>query len=164
MPRAPRPAPPKPEVAKQSLRPVAQREPAQAQRAEAGGEGEEGGEGSEEKTAEAPSEAVAVAATAPEIGAGSEPVLVDRPAFASPPSPPVYPRLARQRRQQGTVVIEVQLGRAGEQVARQLLQSSGVDSLDRAALAAVKSWQFLPFRENDRPRQSRVRLPIRFAL
>lgn len=103
-------------------------------------------------------------ASAPDIGAGEEPVLVDRPAFAVPPGPPRYPHLARQRRQQGTVVIEVQLGRSGEQVRRQIMQTSGVASLDEAALAAVKSWQFLPYRENGRPRPSRVRLPIRFTL
>lgn len=158
------PQPPKPKVLKkekpQSKTPVGQsvlarREPVKTGRADnaIGKESEE-----------VPTDTAVPKATVAEIGAGDEPVLVDRPAFASPPSPPLYPRLARQRRQQGTVVIEIQLGRNGEQVARQLLQSSGVDSLDNAALAAVKDWQFLPYRENGRPRQSRVQLPIRFAL
>lgn len=93
-----------------------------------------------------------------------EPVLVERPAFASPPSPPVYPALARQRRQQGTVVVEVQLDGNGVQRVRRVLQSSGIESLDQAALDAVAHWDFLPYRENGRARQSRVRLPIRFSL
>ncbi len=93
-----------------------------------------------------------------------EPVLVERPAFASPPSPPVYPELARQRRQQGTVVVEVQLDGNGVQRVRRVLQSSGIESLDQAALDAVAHWDFLPYRENGRARQSRVRLPIRFSL
>lgn len=93
-----------------------------------------------------------------------EPVLVERPAFASPPGAPVYPELARQRRQQGTVVVEVQLDLSGAQQARRLLQSSGVDSLDEAALKAVAGWEFLPYREDGRARLSRVRLPIRFSL
>lgn len=97
-------------------------------------------------------------------GVSEEPVLVERPAFAGPPSAPVYPELARQRRQQGTVVVEVQLDQSGAQVLRKLLQSSGVDSLDEAALTAVAKWQFLPFKENGRARHSRVRLPIRFSL
>ncbi|MCK7596292.1 energy transducer TonB [Microbulbifer sp. CAU 1566] len=92
------------------------------------------------------------------------PVLVERPAFASPPDAPVYPELARQRRQQGTVVVEVQLDASGTQVVRRLLQSSGVDSLDEAALRAVARWHFLPYRENGRARLSRVQLPIRFSL
>ncbi|WP_299595235.1 energy transducer TonB [uncultured Microbulbifer sp.] len=93
-----------------------------------------------------------------------ESVLVERPAFASPPGAPAYPELARQRRQQGTVVVEVQLDRTGAQVVRRLLQSSGVDSLDEAALKAVAGWQFLPYRENGQARLSRVRLPIQFSL
>ncbi len=92
------------------------------------------------------------------------PVLVERPAFASPPAAPVYPELARQRRQQGTVVVEVQLDASGTQVVRRLLRSSGVDSLDEAALRAVARWHFLPYRENGRARLSRVQLPIRFSL
>lgn len=106
-------------------------------------------------------------ATAPQSSQQSvseAPVLVERPAFASPPSAPQYPDLARQRRQQGTVVVEVQLDRSGAQVMRKLLQSSGVDSLDEAALAAVAGWEFLPYRENGRAHLSRVRLPIRFSL
>ncbi|WP_406828283.1 TonB family protein [Microbulbifer sp. ARAS458-1] len=93
-----------------------------------------------------------------------EPVLVERPAFASPPGAPVYPELARQRRQQGTVVVEVQLDHNGAQVVRRLLRSSGVDSLDEAALKAVAGWRFLPYRENGQARLSRVQLPIRFSL
>lgn len=93
-----------------------------------------------------------------------EPVLVERPAFASPPSAPDYPALAWQRRQQGTVVVEVQLDHTGAQTVRRLLQSSGIDSLDEAALNAVEGWKFLPYRENGRARLSRVRLPIRFSL
>ncbi|AQQ66718.1 hypothetical protein Mag101_02980 [Microbulbifer agarilyticus] len=93
-----------------------------------------------------------------------EPVLIERPAFASPPGAPVYPELARKRRQQGTVVVEVQLDQAGAQVVRRLLKSSGVDSLDEAALKAVAGWNFLPYREGGRARVSRVQLPIRFAL
>ncbi len=99
-----------------------------------------------------------------QLSVSDEPVLVERPAFASPPAAPAYPELARQRRQQGTVVVEVQLDRNGAQVMRSLLQSSGIDSLDEAALTAVKNWEFLPYRENGRTRLSRVRLPIRFSL
>lgn len=157
---SPQPQASKPKVATKKLQTkkpvqplvVAKREPTKTEQADS------------EREQEAASDAAAPTAKAPEIGASDEPLLVDTPAFASPPSPPTYPRLARQRRQQGTVVIEVQLGRGGEQMAREVLQSSGVDSLDKAALAAVKNWRFLPYRENDRPHRSRVRLPIRFAL
>lgn len=171
--RIPPPTPPKPQVSGKAVEisakniakkappgkapePSASGEPAAIAQAETAT-----GKETEDKVS---AETAAPAATAPEIGVGEDPVLVDRPAFASPPQPPAYPSLARQRRQQGTVVIEVQLGRRGEQVAREVLRSSGVDSLDRAALAAVEDWRFLPYRENGRPRQSRVQLPIRFTL
>ncbi|WP_105102052.1 energy transducer TonB [Microbulbifer pacificus] len=107
---------------------------------------------------------VATAPRSAQQSVGEAPVLIERPAFASPPGAPVYPELARQRRQQGTVVVEVQLDHTGAQVVRRLLHSSGVDSLDEAALKAVAGWKFLPYREGARARHSRVRLPIRFSL
>lgn len=108
--------------------------------------------------------AVAAAPQSTQRNVSDEPVLVERPVFARPPGAPVYPELARERRQQGTVIVEVQLDQTGTQVMRRLLQSSGVDSLDEAALTAVATWEFLPYREDGRARLSRVRLPIRFSL
>ncbi|WOX04538.1 energy transducer TonB [Microbulbifer pacificus] len=118
----------------------------------------------EAKTDSGAEASVATAQQNTQQSVSEEPVLIERPAFASPPGAPVYPELARQRRQQGTVVVEVQLDRTGAQVLRRLLQSSGVDSLDESALNAVASWEFLPYREGGRARLSRVRLPIRFSL
>ena len=72
--------------------------------------------------------------------------------------------LARQRRLQGVVWVEVRLGVRGEQRERRLLRSSGVPMLDRAALEAVQTWHFNPDRVGGQAVPSRVQIPIEFNL
>ncbi len=76
----------------------------------------------------------------------------------------VYPALARRRQQQGTVWVDVRLDAQGRQIGLQVLRSSGVKSLDQAALTAVKQWQFLPERQSGVGVPSRVHIPIEFAI
>ena len=99
----------------------------------------------------------AVASVLPEV-------LLQRPSFRQPPTPPRYPALARQRRLQGVVWVEVRLGIQGEQRERRLLRSSGVPMLDRAALEAVQAWHFNPERVGGQAVPSRVQIPIEFNL
>lgn len=91
-------------------------------------------------------------------------VISTEPRFARPPTAPVYPAQARRRQQQGTVWVEVRLDARGQQVALAVLRSSRVLSLDQAALAAVKKWQFLPEEHNGVGVPSRVQIPIEFAI
>lgn len=91
-------------------------------------------------------------------------VLSRQPRFARAPAPPVYPAQAKRRQQQGTVWVEVRLNAQGRQLALQVLHSSGVPSLDQAALAAVRKWQFLPEQHNGVGVPSRVHIPIEFAI
>lgn len=77
---------------------------------------------------------------------------------------PSYPASARRRGQEGRVILRVVVlpgGGAGEVV---LEKSSGVESLDRAALETVRRWRFSPARRNGRPIAATVQVPIRFAL
>ncbi|BDY04267.1 energy transducer TonB [Ferrimonas sp. YFM] len=97
-------------------------------------------------------------------GAKPLPELVTQPAFRTPPSPPRYPRIAQKRGQQGVALVEVWLNELGDQIKLELLESSGHSSLDRAALAAVKNWQFAPLTQGNQGQSSRVRIPVRFAL
>ncbi|HKM38589.1 MAG TPA: TonB family protein [Thiopseudomonas sp.] len=90
-------------------------------------------------------------------------VLSKQPRFASTPAAPVYPAQARRRQQQGTVWLDVRLDARGQLLELQLLRSSGVQSLDEAALAAVKKWQFLPEQQGGIGVPSRVHIPIEFA-
>ncbi|MEW5248165.1 energy transducer TonB [Microbulbifer sp. 2201CG32-9] len=96
-------------------------------------------------------------------GVHAEPVIAE-PVFTSPPEPPRYPPLARKRGQEGIVLVEVWLDERGRQTKLTLLESSGVAVLDEAAIAAVSHWQFEPRRENGIGAESRVRIPVEFAL
>ena len=91
-------------------------------------------------------------------------VFSRKPAFLSPPKPPIYPTLARRRNLQGVVLVEVRLDEAGLLREITLLRSSGVESLDRSALNAVSAWRFRPETLNGQPVPSRVHIPIEFAL
>ncbi|RKS24691.1 outer membrane transport energization protein TonB [Pseudomonas sp. WPR_5_2] len=92
------------------------------------------------------------------------PVVSLRPSFVTPPPAPRYPNTARRRNQQGIVRVEVHLDERGRQLKRVLTRSSGVDSLDQAALEAVTQWRFRPEIVDGRAVPSRVEIPIEFAL
>lgn len=91
-------------------------------------------------------------------------VLSHKPSFRLPPQPPHYPAQARRRNQQGTVLLEVRLDERGQQRGLAVLRSSGIASLDRAALEAVANWRFNPQQHNGVAVPSRVQIPIEFAL
>lgn len=78
--------------------------------------------------------------------------------------PPVYPRVARQRRWQGTVLLEVLVSDEGLPQDIRIVASSGHEVLDRAAEKAVAGWLFAPGRRNDVPEAMLVRVPVRFEL
>ncbi len=91
-------------------------------------------------------------------------VLSVKPRFAAAPPPPRYPAQARRRNQQGLVLLEVRLDADGAQRELKLLRSSGVPSLDQAALTAVSHWRFRPEEHDGQAVPSRVQIPIEFAL
>ncbi|CAE6940294.1 Ferric siderophore transport system, periplasmic binding protein TonB [Pseudomonas marincola] len=91
-------------------------------------------------------------------------VVSHQPSFLQPPKPPSYPATARRRNQEGTVLVEVRLDRNGAQRDVQVLRSSGVSSLDQAAVKAVSGWRFKPETVAGQPVPSRVQIPIAFAL
>jgi protein TonB len=70
-------------------------------------------------------------------GADSAPAVVYNPA-------PVYPRQAMLARQTGRVLLRVELARDGSVITASVYRSSGVSSLDQAALEAVRQWRFTP--------------------
>lgn len=116
-------------------------------------------------TATAPAKTLSPAAPVASAPARPQtPVVSLRPSFVTPPPAPRYPSTARRRNQQGTVRVEVCLDDRGQQLQLKLIQSSGVQSLDEAALEAVKSWRFRPEIVDGRAVPSRVEIPIEFAL
>ncbi|MDN3515274.1 MAG: energy transducer TonB [Candidatus Brocadia sp.] len=78
--------------------------------------------------------------------------------------PPEYPHLAKQMRQEGLVILRVEIDEKGMPVQVKIEQSSGYQLLDRAALKAVRQWRFQPELRGDLPVKSRAAIPVRFRL
>lgn len=86
-----------------------------------------------------------------------------RPLYLINPTPK-YPKIAKKRGYQGTVVLEVLVDRNGKVGSLKVLESSGYTILDRAAKSSVKNWLFEPgIIKNDKV-EMWVRVPIRFEL
>ncbi len=86
-----------------------------------------------------------------------------KPDYIQNPPPP-YPELAKQMRQEGIVMLAVDVDRQGSPVKVMIIESSGYRLLDQAALRAVSHWKFQPGRIGDLPVESEVTVPVRFRL
>ena len=77
---------------------------------------------------------------------------------------PAYPAEAARRGEEGVVFLMVQIAPDGHAAAVDVEQSSGYDRLDRAARAAVASWQFRPAMRDGAPRASRMEVEVHFDI
>ena len=87
----------------------------------------------------------------------------------APPRPrrtikPEYPKGARQRGEQGNVVLEIEIGADGVCVAARVAVSCGFAELDAAAVKAALAARFVPARSGDSPVASSARLTLSFRL
>ena len=87
-----------------------------------------------------------------------------KPRYRVPPRPPKYPGRAVELGQQGEALVRVRLDPDGTAAEILLWRSSGFGLLDRAALAAVHGWHFLPAQRNGHPVAAWVEIPVRFHL
>jgi protein TonB len=87
-----------------------------------------------------------------------------KPRFRVPPKPAAYPPRAIELGQQGEAIVRVRLDPDGSAAEILLTRGSGSDLLDRAALAAVRGWQFLPAMREGRAVAAWVEIPVRFHL
>lgn len=78
--------------------------------------------------------------------------------------PPVYPAKSQRKREQGRVLLRVQVSAQGAAERVVIQTSSGHTRLDSAALEAVKRWHFVPARRGDRAVSAEVVVPIVFRL
>jgi protein TonB len=78
--------------------------------------------------------------------------------------PPGYPGLSAQLGEQGIVVVRMRIDADGQVTDVRVLQTSGYDRLDEAAVAALARWHFTPAIENGEAVESFQDLPIRFRL
>jgi protein TonB len=86
-----------------------------------------------------------------------------KPRYRTNPAPD-YPVEARRLRQQGVVLLEVEVSAEGRATGVRVLRSSGFSALDQAAMEAVRRWIFEPARNASLPVPSRVDLPVRFSI
>lgn len=86
-----------------------------------------------------------------------------RPRYRSNPKPE-YPAEAKRARQQGVVLLLVDVTAEGRVSDLRLSRSSGFPTLDQAAMAAVRHWTFEPALAMGLPVPSRPEVPVRFSL
>ncbi len=78
--------------------------------------------------------------------------------------PPRYPRLARKRKYQGVVILDVFVNQDGGVGDIKVFKSSGYSILDKSALRSVRKWDFEPGKRGDKKVGMWVRTPVRFQL
>jgi protein TonB len=105
-----------------------------------------------------PEEGIEVASVPP-----AHPLREARPMYLKNPRPH-YPRLARRRAYQGTVVLEVLVDQYGNVSDLRVWKSSGYQILDSSAMNAVRSWLFEPGMRGNEKVAMWVRIPVRFQL
>jgi len=101
--------------------------------------------------------------TAPADSDAASAVVLAKPRYNRNP-PPDYPSIAQRRRYQGTVILDVYVLEDGQVGDLRVAESSNHSLLDRAAMKAVRRWQFEPARKGDREVAMWVKVPIRFDL
>lgn len=84
-----------------------------------------------------------------------------RPLYLTNPLPE-YPKIARKRGYQGSVVLEVLVDRNGKVVDLRVTKASDYPILDKAAITTVKDWSFEPGMVGKERVAMWVRIPIRF--
>jgi len=77
---------------------------------------------------------------------------------------PIYPLAARQRGQEGKVIIMIKVLSDGLVGTAKVLTSSGFPLLDESALDAVRRWRFVPGTWGGESIASTVLMPVRFKL
>ena len=80
-------------------------------------------------------------------------------------NPPIsYPRRARKKGYEGTVLLEVLVNRNGKVDDLRILASSGYAILDSSAVKSVKTWSFKPAKKGKDTVDMWVQVPVRFKL
>jgi protein TonB len=77
---------------------------------------------------------------------------------------PEYPWLARKRREQGVVVLEVEVLTSGRPGRITVVEDPGYASLVKAAIDAARREQFTPATDGGRAVTSTLRIPYHFRL
>ena len=108
-------------------------------------------------------------ASAPDASAESVPNTEEQTgvysdAFTTSAFRPEYPRVSRQRGEEGTVVLAVTVLSTGNAGNVEVLHSSGYRRLDRAAIEGARQTRFTAALEGDKPVDSVIELTFTFRL
>ncbi len=79
-------------------------------------------------------------------------------------SRPIYPEESRKRDEEGTVILKALVRKDGTACPVLVHESSGFERLDKAALAAVEQWTFMPAKKDGNPVDEWYFIPIPFKL
>jgi len=116
---------------------------------------------------EKPAPPAPVPVKVPAVAAPSAEPVVEPPkfdlAYLNNPAPS-YPVFAKRARQQGKVILRVQVDASGQVAVIGIHRSSGFERLDEAALSAVRQWRFVPARSGDRAVAGVALVPINFQI
>ena len=77
---------------------------------------------------------------------------------------PAYPAISRRMGEEGKLILRVELDEKGHIDSAKVINSSGYERLDSAALTAVKSWQCNPSIRNGQPVRAVALQPFNFVL
>lgn len=108
----------------------------------------------------------APAPAAPAKPAPAAPVALSSELAVSCPklTPPEYPAISRRMGEEGKLILRVELDENGHIDNAKVLNSSGYERLDAAALSAVKSWQCNPSLRDGQPVRAVALQPFNFVL
>jgi periplasmic protein TonB len=75
-----------------------------------------------------------------------------------------YPPTSQRLGEEGTAKVKVCVGTNGRVTTSTLVETSGVDRLDEAAIKVSKLYRFNPATENGKPVEACANLPVKFTL
>ena len=78
--------------------------------------------------------------------------------------PPVYPKLSKRLKEQGTVILSMLISSQGLIEDISIKESSGYSRLDKAALSAAAKWRYEPATVNGKAIAQTYLMPIEFKL
>ncbi|KKC26926.1 energy transducer TonB [Sphingomonas sp. SRS2] len=78
--------------------------------------------------------------------------------------PPRYPFESRRKHEEGTVVVRLLIGTDGRVAQISIVQSSGFERLDQAALQAIRGWRWQPIMRDGQPVEVRGVYSMPFTL
>lgn len=165
----PKPEPPKPKPTPQPIQkapplPKAIADPTPAPDAPTGTLESDPAPAVQEAPSPPPAPAPAPAPAAPVKPSGSEVQLPSSNAAYLNNPRPSYPSISRRMNEQGKVMLRVLVDENGVPQQIEIKESSGFDRLDKAALASVRQWRFVPGKRNGVPEAMWNIVPVNFVL